>query len=161
MSHHERIKVKMRNFFSNGIPKRNTGHDIEANKKPQYRLKASNRYRNGRSWRFCCRGAAGVTELSDIKPNERIASSLHWMFRSNFLVLFTVMCLCFFALIIIFAGIIIGAGQLDRECVRVGTKGEKNRFSIQHFVKRGTMVSSTSSHSHPHLRPFDRIVNSA
>lgn len=61
-----------------------------------------------------------MTELSDIKPNERIASSLHWMFRSNFLVLFTVMCLCFFALIIIFAGIIIGAGQLDRECVRVG-----------------------------------------
>jgi hypothetical protein len=115
MSQKERVKVQLKNFFSprEGDSKK----DIEQNNEPQYRLTASTRKHGGF---FCCQGAVGATELSDIKPNERLASSLHWMFRSNFLVLFAVMCLCFFGLIYFFAGIIFAAEQIDRECVRVG-----------------------------------------
>lgn len=118
MSQKERVKVQLKNFFSSGrAQEEDSNKDVEENIAPQYRLETSNRNRRG--WLFC-KGAVGVKELSDIKPNERLASSLHWMFRSNFLVLFAVMCLCFFAWILFFAGIIMGAGRLDNECVRVG-----------------------------------------
>lgn len=117
MSQKERVKVQIKNFFSPRAPESDAKKDIEENNVPQYRLEASDRKHKG--W-FCCKGAVGAKSLSDIKPNERLASSLHWMFRSNFLVLFAVMCICFFALIIIFAGIIMGAGRLDGECFRVG-----------------------------------------
>ena len=119
MSQSERVKVQLKNFFSFRNQDGDTKEDIEEKTARQYRLKPSKRKNGGL---FCCKGAVGARELSDIKPNERLASSLHWMFRSNFLVLFAVMCICFFALIIIFAGIIIGIGELDRECVRVGKK---------------------------------------
>jgi hypothetical protein len=118
MSQKERVKVQLKNFFSSGrAQEEDSNKDVEENIAPQYRLETSNRNRRGCLF---CKGAVGVKELSDIKPNERLASSLHWMFRSNFLVLFAVMCLCFFAWILFFAGIIMGAGRLDNECVRVG-----------------------------------------
>ena len=134
MSQKERVKVQLKNFFKhfrkssivdetkNDAPdasEKGASEDLEGNHTPQYRLEASNRKRRG--W-FCCSGAANAKELSDIKPNERLASSLHWMFRSNFVVLFSVMCLCFFGLIILFAGFIMAAGKLNPECVRVGKK---------------------------------------
>jgi hypothetical protein len=53
-------------------------------------------------------------------PNQSLAYYLHWMFRVNFLFLFVVMCLAFFALVILFAGFITIAGIIDPDCVRVG-----------------------------------------
>lgn len=47
---------------------------------------------------------------------------LHWMFRVNFFFLFVVMCVAFFALVIVFAGFITIAGTLDEQCVRVGSE---------------------------------------
>ena len=118
MSQKERIKVQLKNFFSPTLEDRVAKKDIEESRAtPQYRLEASNR-NNGR-W-SCCQGAAGVRELSDIKPNIRLAGFLHWMFRSSFLVLIAVMSITFVALIIAFAGIIVTAGKLDTQCVRVG-----------------------------------------
>jgi hypothetical protein len=55
-----------------------------------------------------------------IKHNPRLASTLHWMFRVNFIFLFAVMCLAFFVLVIIFSSLIIAAGKLDADCVQVG-----------------------------------------
>ena len=138
MSHKERVKIQIKNFFQHfrkspivdetkienpGAPETGAAKDVEKNHTPQYRLEGVKRKRRG--W-FCCRGAVGAKELSDIKPNERLASSLHWMFRSNFAVLFSVMCLCFFGLIIIFAEFIIAAGLVNPECVRVGKKKKLN-----------------------------------
>jgi hypothetical protein len=42
------------------------------------------------------------------------------MFRVNFFFLFSLSCVVFFALTIFFAGLIIAAGRLDKDCVRVG-----------------------------------------
>lgn len=53
-------------------------------------------------------------------PNQKLAASLHWAFRVNFMFLFVVMCVTFFVIVIIFAGFIASAGFLDEECVRVG-----------------------------------------
>lgn len=55
-----------------------------------------------------------------ISPNQSLAMYLHWMFRVNFFFLFTLSCIVFFALTIFFAGLIIAAGRMDEECVRVG-----------------------------------------
>jgi hypothetical protein len=88
---------------------------------PQYRLEAfKNSHRNG-CFSWCIRGEnAGTKSDNLINPNEQLARSLHWMFRSSFLVLFAVMCTVFFGWIIFFAGLIIAAGRYDHECVRVG-----------------------------------------
>jgi len=118
MSQSERVKVQLKNFFSTRSQDNDGSKKNVEKKGRQYRLEPFQRNAGG-GW-FCCKGAVGAIELSDIKPNERLASSLHWMFRSNFLVLFSVMCICFFALTLLFAGIISGVGALDRECIRVG-----------------------------------------
>ena len=55
-----------------------------------------------------------------VNANQRLASSLHWMFRVNFQFLFVVMCTIFFALVIGFSGLIIIAGKIDPQCVRIG-----------------------------------------
>ncbi len=113
------MKLQFKKFFSTrSSAEGDTGNDVEENNPPQYRLEAPRRKRTG--W-FCCKGAVGTRGLSDIKPNERLAGSLHFMFRSNFLILIFLMSLLFFILIYIFAGIIYGAGRMDSECVRVGT----------------------------------------
>lgn len=57
-----------------------------------------------------------------INPNQQLAMYLHWMFRVNFLFLFCVMCVMFFVLVMFFAALIIFAGELDNECVRIGGK---------------------------------------
>jgi hypothetical protein len=44
------------------------------------------------------------------------------MFRVNFVVLFALCCLVFFALTILFAGFITIAGRIDPQCVRIGGK---------------------------------------
>jgi hypothetical protein len=55
-------------------------------------------------------------------PNHRLALSLHWMFRVNFIFLFMAMCLTFFALVILFSAFIVIAGRMDPQCVRIGGK---------------------------------------
>ena len=55
-----------------------------------------------------------------INPNQQLAMYLHWMFRVNFLFLFCVMCVMFFVLVMAFSVLIIIAGTLDAECVRIG-----------------------------------------
>jgi hypothetical protein len=53
-------------------------------------------------------------------PNKMLASYLHWMFRVNFLFLFTLMCFTFFMFVIFFAGWISLSGRLDARCIRIG-----------------------------------------
>ena len=119
MSQRERVKLQFKKFFSmRSATEGDTRNDVEENNPPQYRLEAPRRKRTGL---FCCKGAVGTRGLSDIKPNEQLASWLHWTFRSNFLILIFVMSLLFFTFIYIFAGIIFGAGRMNSECVRVGT----------------------------------------
>ena len=92
---------------------------------PQYRLEATSKgQRTGISralFSCICGNAVGSgTKGIGINHNQRIASTLHWMFRVNFIFLFAVMCMIFFVWVMIFAGFIIGAGRIDHECVRVG-----------------------------------------
>eukprot|EP00531_Pseudo-nitzschia_arenysensis_P002155 CAMPEP_0116136078 /NCGR_PEP_ID=MMETSP0329-20121206/11528_1 /TAXON_ID=697910 /ORGANISM="Pseudo-nitzschia arenysensis, Strain B593" /LENGTH=550 /DNA_ID=CAMNT_0003630913 /DNA_START=142 /DNA_END=1794 /DNA_ORIENTATION=+ len=118
MSQRERVKLQFKKFFSmRSATEGDTRNDVEENNPPQYRLEAPRRKRTGL---FCCKGAVGTRGLSDIKPNEQLASWLHWTFRSNFLILIFVMSCLFFTFIYIFAGIIFGAGRMNSECVRVG-----------------------------------------
>ena len=55
-----------------------------------------------------------------IAHNQALSQYFHWMFRVNFLFLFALCCLVFFALTILFAGFITLAGRIDADCVRVG-----------------------------------------
>ena len=99
---------------------------------PQYRLEATTIHNQhlGAGW-FCggrnllsclcgSRLGGGRTAGIGIHHNKRLASSLHWMFRVNFLFLFGVMCATFFMLVMIFAGFIVAAGRMDPQCVRAG-----------------------------------------
>lgn len=92
------------------------GHDI-----PQYRLEGT---RKGRRFRksllsLIC-GTSSSSGGIGISHNQRLASTLHWMFRVNFLFLFTVMCLAFFCLVLVFCALIISAGELDADCIKIG-----------------------------------------
>jgi len=116
----------------------------QENRPPQYRLEATHKsQRNG--WFSCFSTGVGTKALSDnlINPNEHLARSLHWMFRSSFFVLFAVMCLLFFGWIILFAGFIIAAGQYDDECVRVG--GEPFMKDTSKFADAFTLSWTTFS----------------
>ena len=92
----------------------------------QYRLEATQTvHRSGilpKLASFCCGRTSETTIItgSGISPNQRLAQCLHWCFRVNFLFLFAVMCTMFFALVIMFAGIIVSAGRMDSECGRIG-----------------------------------------
>lgn len=93
----------------------------------QYTLKGSKQNRLGCIRRLrTCNGVLSWLKgnnraVSVGNPNEKLAASLHWAFRVNFLFLFFVMCIAFFVLVILFAGFIASAGVLDSECVRVGS----------------------------------------
>jgi hypothetical protein len=94
---------------------------------PQYRLEATtNVTRNQQGWwnRIVLyvlprRYTTSSLEIG-VNPNQKLAQYLHWMFRVNFFFLFVVMCVTFFALVILFSGFITLAGRIDSECVRVG-----------------------------------------
>mmetsp|Transcript_14503 Transcript_14503/g.35164 ORF Transcript_14503/g.35164 Transcript_14503/m.35164 type:complete len:730 (+) Transcript_14503:96-2285(+) len=97
---------------------------------PQYRLEATTvqNQHTGGGWNcgrtllpcLCGSRVGGVTTGIGIHHNKRLASSLHWMFRVNFLFLFGVMCAIFFMWVMIFAGFIVAAGKMDPQCVRAG-----------------------------------------
>lgn len=108
----------------------NSDDDDSDQPPPQYRLEATNTINNGKKRRgffgklaSCCCGRAvgsGGSTAIGINHNQRLASTLHWMFRVNFIFLFAVMCTIFFVLVMIFAGFIVLAGRIDDQCVRVG-----------------------------------------
>jgi hypothetical protein len=94
----------------------------------QYRLEATSRAPK-RHWLvrlLWCFGTLGLFgggsrgQAMNENPNRKLAMYLHWMFRVNFVVLFTVMCVFFFGLVIVFSGFITLAGTIDNECVRIG-----------------------------------------
>jgi hypothetical protein len=131
MSWNQRVKIKTkalcRKVFCCQSPGAG-GNDSDEEKgidNPQYRLEAS---RQGNRTGFfgstlsCLCGSGSGSGSSGIGMNhsQRLASSLHWMFRVNFIFLFAVMCSIFFLWIMIFAGFIISAGRIDPECVRIG-----------------------------------------
>lgn len=86
---------------------------------PQYRLKATGMRSRTGLWRTIMSCQSRNTGIV-MKNNQRLASYLHWMFRVNFMLLFAVMCSIFFLWVMIFAGLIVAAGRMDDECVRVG-----------------------------------------
>jgi hypothetical protein len=93
----------------------------EQEKIKQYRLVAT-QTRKETFWRriFCCKRETSKQSGVGITPNQALAQYLHWMFRVNFVVLFALCCLVFFALTILFAGFITIAGRIDPQCVRIG-----------------------------------------
>lgn len=127
MSWDQRLKIKIKRLFCCETAE-GQGHDVENGVNapaPQYRLEATSKgQRSGisRSIMSCLCGSAvgsGTTGIG-INHNQRLATSLHWMFRVNFIFLFAVMCTIFFVWVMIFAGFVIAAGRIDDECVRVG-----------------------------------------
>jgi hypothetical protein len=92
---------------------------------PQYRLEATSKNRRRGICGsilsvFCGNAAASSAGGMGVNSNQRLAVYLHWMFRVNFIFLFAVMCTIFFVLVMLFACIIIGAGRMDEDCVRIG-----------------------------------------
>ena len=138
MAWNERLRTKARYIcrrilcLGNEDPSNPTGrNDVEAggrdSTKKQYRLEASRGRMGTRGLlHFCSCGLFGRGSGSSgnmtigINPNQQLAMYLHWMFRVNFLFLFCVMCVMFFVLVMVFAALIIFAGSLDPECVRIG-----------------------------------------
>ena len=130
MAWDERIRKRLKHFFSSAKAEAPDG-DVESGdgQEPfvQYRLEARRRVQPQSFFRrlITCGGWFGTSNLSTglavgINPNQKLAMYLHWMFRVNFVFLFVVMCVMFFALVISFAGFITLAGHLDEECVRIG-----------------------------------------
>jgi hypothetical protein len=130
MSWNQRLRKRVKNVFRfRAAPTTMTGTspDEEAivqNKQDvQYRLEATHRQKRQSCLRrlWTCNFGSGQTGLSaGVNPNQKLALYLHWMFRVNFLFLFIVMCLTFFALVVLFSGFITIAGRMDAECIRVG-----------------------------------------
>jgi len=146
MSQKERTKVKFRNFINQFSSKKATGDEMNISHpmfippprappsppakkdnsndaKPQYRLEATNKLQWNQClpcMNSCTRTKASSDNFGGINPNQHVAQTLHWMFRSSFFVLFAVMCTLFFGQIIVFAGFIVAVGRYENDCVRVG-----------------------------------------
>eukprot|EP00934_Nitzschia_sp_Nitz4_P004257 Nitzschia sp. Nitz4//scaffold178_size73299//61035//62764//NITZ4_005718-RA/size73299-processed-gene-0.36-mRNA-1//-1//CDS//3329539179//4247//frame0 len=126
----ERYKIKLRNLrrriFCCEINPMEVRADVEqqpVKSAPQYRLEATRQATTGYMSRClsCFRGSGTSSKTAiGIHQNHMLASSLHWMFRVNFIFLFAVMCSIFFLWVMLFAAFIVGAGRMDAECVRVG-----------------------------------------
>lgn len=130
MSWEQRFKIQSRSlgrrlFCCWAQEGKNERHDEEMGEgNPQYRLEASHQAQQNGIWgRFvaCICGSALDSGRSGIGMNhsQRLATSLHWMFRVNFIFLFAVMCAIFCVLVMFFAGLIIGVGYLDGQCIQL------------------------------------------
>lgn len=130
MTWSQRLKTRLKNILSRQAPDLEDGGDEGfvggGRPKKQYRVEATRRIKGKQSLlrrivtlNGCIPGVkTGVA--TGVNPNQSLAMYLHWMFRVNFFFLFVVMCVSFFALVILFAGFIAFAGRLDNECIRVG-----------------------------------------
>lgn len=96
---------------------------------------------------LCCTGNQSTLGGLGVSPNQAIALSLHWMFRVNFFVLFSLSCVIFFGLVIIFSAFIILAGTLESDCVRIGGKsfGESDAAFANAFTLSWTTLSTVVS----------------
>lgn len=132
MSWNQRLKKRVRHAFAHDNEIDDAAEENASGSghghKTQYRLEATRKQVQQKSLlrkiltcNFLCasRRSSGGLGLGK-NPNQSLAYYLHWMFRVNFLFLFVVMCVAFFALVILFAGFITIAGNLDAECVRIG-----------------------------------------
>jgi hypothetical protein len=132
MAWDSRVKARFMNLFSRGDAtagetKPGDEEASTAGKAVQYRLAATRRTTKKTMWgriTSCC-GLIGSSRANaglavGINPNQKLALYLHWMFRVNFVFLFGVMCIMFFALVILFSAFITIAGQFDPQCVRIG-----------------------------------------
>lgn len=109
----------------------------------QYRLEATQTTQQS-VWRrlFCCERRTNSQGIG-ITPNQALARYLHWMFRVNFVFLFALCCLVFFALTILFAGFITLAGSIDTDCVRIG--GQPFGFGYAAFADAFALSWTTFS----------------
>jgi hypothetical protein len=125
MSWDTRLRRRMKNLFTPSLPLQQSSpeedHDSEDEGAVQYRLAATSRFPKKTFFeRVVTCGASSRSPSVGINPNQKLAMYLHWMFRVNFFFLFVVMCTMFFALVIFFTGLIILAGEMDPQCVRIG-----------------------------------------
>jgi hypothetical protein len=131
MSNHHRWELKVKRLSSRIFCCKTTDDTVDFTtdaengdsiENPQYRLEGD---RKGKrlgvhSILSCFCGSASSSGGIGISHNQRLASMLHWMFRVNFIFLFSVMCSAFFAGVVIFSFIIWGAGAKDADCVKIG-----------------------------------------
>jgi hypothetical protein len=140
MSWSRRLRTRMLNFvLRNRVSdeEEDTASDIEAHrhtaacKKVQYRLEAARRRPPHYFWRHSVLTCCGILNCRYFRrqgssldagpnPNQKFAGYLHWMFRVNFVLLFTMMCVAFFGWTVFFAGWITLAGRMNPQCVRIG-----------------------------------------
>jgi len=140
MPWNQRVRTRLKNAF---LPHQHASHeeDVESGSdggeessggercKIQYRLEATRKVESKQSLLkriLTCNGCLSAARRRNVglsvgaNPNQALAYYLHWMFRVNFLFLFVVMCVAFFALVILFSGFITLAGNMDEDCVRIG-----------------------------------------
>mmetsp|Transcript_38456 Transcript_38456/g.54121 ORF Transcript_38456/g.54121 Transcript_38456/m.54121 type:complete len:502 (+) Transcript_38456:80-1585(+) len=124
-----KIRSCFRSMFCCGKEDKGSTWDssMEEGRQRQYRLESTKNKTSmaDKPWWHkiaCCHRHIQQQVGIGISPNQSLAMYLHWMFRVNFFFLFTLSCIVFFALTIFFAGLIIAAGRMDEECVRVGGK---------------------------------------
>lgn len=141
MSQVQRIRVRVKGFCKRIFCHLNNIHNsarslsrlsstglvmADAEYPPQYRLQATTTIKKrssiGRILHCLC-GSASYSETAGIgfTHNRGLARALHWMFRVNFVLLFTVMCAGFVVLTLVFAAFIILAGRVNSESIRFGT----------------------------------------
>ena len=97
--------------------------DLRPKEIKQYRLEAARRKNSSSilSYICCCAlGSDGGLGGIGVSQNKTLSSYLHWMFRVNFLLLFILSCVVFFTLIVGFTGLLVVAGRMDNECIRIG-----------------------------------------
>lgn len=131
MSWNHRLRMRMKHAFSHDNHNESQVQSSVSGRgrRKQYRLEATrkNVQQDSMLWKMLTCAVCSSRRLSRVKvganTNQSLAYYLHWMNRVNFLFLFVVMCIAFFALVILFAGFITIAGNMEPDCIRIG--GEK------------------------------------
>jgi uncharacterized membrane protein len=110
-------RLSSRSIIIDGDIEEGAAHSVR-----QYRLEAARRKPRRGLFGFLCyccafpnKGMSGI----GISQNQSLAMYLHWSFRVNFFFLFIVSCVIFFALIILFAALLILVESADYSCVRI------------------------------------------
>uniref|UniRef100_A0A7S3DV82 Inward rectifier potassium channel C-terminal domain-containing protein n=1 Tax=Entomoneis paludosa TaxID=265537 RepID=A0A7S3DV82_9STRA len=126
MSWGDRVKRRWRAALKEPSPEDHAGVNVTPDGQPQvqYRLESTEKQQSGGFFHRLthCFSRPSGSGMVGINPNQKLAMYLHWMFRVNFIFLFAVMCVMFFALVIFFAALITAVGNIDRECVRIGSE---------------------------------------
>jgi hypothetical protein len=124
--------------------------DAVVGKVKEFRLDPNQGYNTWLYWLSCGLFGGARRQLRrtiGISPNQQLGMYLHWMFRVNFLFLFCVMCIMFFVWVMVFAALIIMAGTMDPQCVRVGGEpfGESDSQFADAFALSWTTFSTVVS----------------